>query len=273
MPTLEVRTPYSEAEVYLHGAHVTHFQRKGERPVLFMSKMSRFESGAPIRGGVPVILPWFGPREGAPPHGFARLHEWDLKEITLSADGSSRLRLRLPDCPEATAWPPFTADFIVTVGEKLQMELAVSNTTADRTLNLETCLHTYFAVGNIAEVEILGLKGVSYLDTLDNRAKKVETADAICIASEVDRIYVDSTDAVEIVDRNLRRRIRVEKEGSLSTVVWNPWIAKSQRMPDFGNEEYPEMVCVESGNVGPNSLTLPPGKSSSLKVTLSTVPL
>jgi D-hexose-6-phosphate mutarotase len=52
-------------------------------------------------------------------------------------------------------------------------------------------------------------------------------------------------------------------------VVWNPWIAKSQQMPDFGNEEYKQMLCVESGNVAKNRIVLPPGRSSVLKVRLS----
>ena len=54
-----------------------------------------------------------------------------------------------------------------------------------------------------------------------------------------------------------------------STVVWNPWIAKARQMPDFGDEEYERMLCVESGNVASNSISLPPGGSSTLTVKLS----
>lgn len=85
----------------------------------------------------------------------------------------------------------------------------------------------------------------------------------------MDRVYLDTTAAVEILDSALKRKIRVEKSGSASTVVWNPWIAKAQQMPDFGNEEYQQMVCVESGNVSKNKIVLPPGKSAVLKVVLS----
>ena len=54
LPRLEINTAWSTAEIYLHGAHVTHFQRKGQPPVLFMSQLSRFTEGIPIRGGIPV---------------------------------------------------------------------------------------------------------------------------------------------------------------------------------------------------------------------------
>src|SRR6266478_1993455 len=201
LPMLEVSTAWSTAEIYLQGAHVTHFTRKNEPPLLFLSQCSRFEEHQPIRGGIPVIFPWFGPREGLPQHGFARLKAWELKEFAF-----------------------------------------------------ENCLHTYFEVGAIAEVSITGLKGARYLDRLANLARKTESADAIRIASEVDRTYLDAVGAVEILDPRLRRKIRVEKEGSASTVVWNPWIAKSQQMPDFANDEYQRMVCVESGNVASNNL-------------------
>src|SRR5579871_4869711 len=96
LPKLEIETAWSTAEIYLHGAHVTHFQKNGEPPLLWMSGSSRFEAGSPIRGGVPVILPWFGPRAGAPAHGFARVKDWDLKEIALLADGRVSVHLRLP---------------------------------------------------------------------------------------------------------------------------------------------------------------------------------
>jgi D-hexose-6-phosphate mutarotase len=74
---------------------------------------------------------------------------------------------------------------------------------------------------------------------------------------------------VEILDSSLKRRIRVEKTGSLSTVVWNPWVARAHQMADFGDEDYKQMICVESGNVGRNRVTLQPGRSSIMSVTVS----
>ncbi|HZQ47849.1 MAG TPA: D-hexose-6-phosphate mutarotase [Verrucomicrobiae bacterium] len=272
LPMLEIKTEWSTAEIYLHGAHVTRFQKRDEPPLLFLSQVSRFDKEHPIRGGIPVIFPWFGARAGKPAHGFARTTAWELKEITSSANGSISLRLRLPDGPAAAGFPPFTADYIVTVSETLELQLLIANASPDKEFTFEECLHTYFTVGDIGAASIVGLKGVGYEDKVENFAKKVETNEAINIPSEVDRVYFDTTGPVEIQDRSLQRKIRVEKEGSASTVVWNPWIAKAQQMSDFGNEEYQKMVCVESGNVGKNKVTLPPGKSSALTVKLSSAP-
>jgi glucose-6-phosphate 1-epimerase len=270
LPMIEVSTAWSAAEVYLHGAHVTSFRKKDEPPLLFMSQCSRFAAGEPIRGGVPIVFPWFGPREGFGQHGFARIKQWDLKSHKRNADGSVSLRFLLPECPEASALPSFSAEYVVTVAEDLTLELIVVNKSASEPLNFENCLHTYFAVGDATAISITGLKGGQYLDKVENFAQKTETAEAIRVSSAVNRIYLNTTGTVEITDPRLSRKIRVEKRGSASTVVWNPWIEQSQQMPDFGDDEYQGMVCVETGNVSPNQITLPPGQTSTLFTKLST---
>jgi len=274
LPKIIVKTDWSTAEIYLLGAHVTGFQKHGEQPLLFMSQASQFAADKPIRGGVPIVFPWFGPREGRAQHGFARKAEWEWEGSSGASDGSLTLRFRLPDTVARTdGSPPANVSFGVTVSDKLTMQLTVANPSGTESLSFESCLHTYFAVGDIAEVEITGLKGKEYIDKVDNVTRKVESADAIRINSETDRVYLDTTGAVEIYDFRYRRKIGVEKSDSASTVVWNPWVAKAKQMSDFGDDEFKLMVCVESGNVGKNKVTLDPGKSASLKVILSSQPI
>ena len=270
---LEINTAWSRAELYLHGAHLTHFQVKDQPPLLFMSRLSRFKEGAPIRGGIPVIFPWFGPREGEPAHGFARIQLWELREISQLSDGSLLLRLGLPDSPAAALFPKFSAEYRLTFGPALSAELIITNDSPDRDFTFENCLHAYFQVGDITAVSITGLKGAEYVDKVDGFTRKTERGGHIKISQEINSVYLNTPHAVEIHDSKLQRRIHIEKSGSLSTVVWNPWADKSQEVPDFGNEEYKEMICVEPGNVGENKITLPAGKSASLKIVVSALPL
>lgn len=268
LPMIEINTPWSTAEIYLHGAHVTHFKRHGQPPLLFLSQCSRFEAGAPIRGGIPVIFPWFGkPADKPGQHGFARVKDWELREIHSTADGTAVVRLALPNCPEL-AGVGVKVEYLVTVGEELTAELILRHEGA-QPFAFENCLHTYFAVGEIGAVSVRGLQGVEYLDQPTNFSRHTDNGSEIRFGAEVDRAYLNTVHAVEIHDAALRRIVRVEKEGSRSTVVWNPWIAKAKAMPDFGDEEYQEMVCVESGNVAENRITLAPGETSRLKVSLS----
>ncbi|HEV7926216.1 MAG TPA: D-hexose-6-phosphate mutarotase [Verrucomicrobiae bacterium] len=270
---LVIDTPWSTAEIYLHGAQVTNFQVKGQPPVLFMSQFSRFAEGKAIRGGIPIIFPWFGSREGESAHGFARLQTWDCREFSQAASGEVVVRLSLPDSPSAALFPKFTADFWLTVGKTLTAQLVITNVSDGQDFTFEDCLHSYFHVGDIAAVSITGLNGIDYLNQTEHFARKTERGEEIKISQETDRIYLNTAGPVEIHDSKLGRRIRIEKTGSQSTVVWNPWVKKSEQMPDFGGEEFRQMVCVESGNVADNRLTLPAGKSNTLKVEISTLPL
>jgi len=112
-------------------------------------------------------------------HGFARVKSWEIKEIVPVPDGSVSVRFRLPNFPEAGAYPSFVAEYVVTVNEGLTLELIVTNNATDEKLEFEECLHTYFSVEDIGATSIVGLKGISYLDKVANFAKKTETDEAI----------------------------------------------------------------------------------------------
>jgi glucose-6-phosphate 1-epimerase len=267
---IDITTAKSRAEVYLQGAQVTGFQKDGEPPLLFVSKLSQFAPGKAIRGGVPICFPWFGPREGDVAHGFARVTEWRPVSTNINSDGSATVRLLLPETSAKAKWPAFKTEFVITVGETLTMELATTNQSTED-LVIEDCLHTYFAVGDIGNVAIRGLKSASYLDKADKGLRKQEADEAIKITRETNRTYLNTTSAIEIDDRTFGRRIRIEKSGSDSTVVWNPWT--TQLMPDFAVEEHERMVCVESGNVGENRRVVKSGKTATLCVTLRSSPL
>src|SRR5690242_19293909 len=84
-----ITTKWGTAEIYLHGAQVTGFEKKGQPPLLFLSSHSRFEKGKAIRRGVPICFPWFGPKAGGPAHGFARITEWELVETKALGGGGA----------------------------------------------------------------------------------------------------------------------------------------------------------------------------------------
>jgi D-hexose-6-phosphate mutarotase len=273
LPKIVVTTKSSAAEIYLHGAHVTHFQKNGEPPLLFMSRKSWFASDKPIRGGVPVIFPWFGGRDGEPAHGFARIVTWQL--VKTSADSNSvRLHFTLPQIAEREAWKNLRTEFVVTVGDTLAMELISKNDSGDETFEIENCLHTYFQIGDINQTSISGLEKLPFDDFASgaNGARRPAENSTLRITKETNRVYFDSPEIVEIRDENLKRTIRVEKSGSNSTIVWNPWT--TQKLPDdFDPPEHVQIVCVESGNVKQNKISLAPEKTAALKAILSSKPI
>jgi len=274
LPLVKIHTPWSAAEIYLLGAHVAGFQKNGEPPLIFMSAKSYFAAGKPIRGGVPICFPWFGNRDGEPSHGFVRLAEWQLVKTAAAPDGAVTVTLALPQLPGRDAWKNLRTEFVVTVGETLTMELIAANEACGEPLKIENCLHTYFQIGDIGAVTVNGLEPAVFDDFAFGAGGKRAPAEnaPLRITQETNRVYPDNSAAVEIRDEKLKRTIRVEKFNSQSTVVWNPWT--TQKMPDdFDQAEHRQMVCVESGNVKQNKLSLAPGKSSALKVVLSSGPL
>jgi glucose-6-phosphate 1-epimerase len=247
-------------EFYLQGAQVTAWQPPGERPVLFTSPNSAFASGRAIRGGIPIIFPWFGPSRHtptAPQHGFARTATWHLDGVETAGSGSLTLTLSLADGDVGSPfWPePFRAIYTVTFAQTLSLCLAVQNR-AKHPIVFEEALHSYFAISDIAEVGISGLAGTSYIDKTDAARRKLQTTDLVTITAETDRVYLDTPRQCVIEDRDWRRRIGIEKDGAASSVVWNPWAEKAAAMVDLGDPAWRVMVCVESGNIADNELRL-----------------
>lgn len=262
-----------EAVIHLHGAHVVHFQPTGEQPVLWMSGSSWFQDGKPIRGGVPVCAPWFGPHPTdaqLPAHGLVRQRPWALTHHEELVDGRTRVQLSLAaDEAMLAAWPhPFSATLTVTVGATLEIELAVRNT-GNAPFLLGEALHTYFAISDVRKIRISGLTGALYLDKMDNSARKQQGPEPIAITAQTDRVYFSEESSAVIDDPGFGRRIVVRKGGSGATVVWNPWIEKAKALADFGDDEWPGMVCVEAVNAADSTVVVPPSFTHHLRQTIA----
>jgi len=261
----------TEAEIYLHGAHVARW-RRGQRPVLFLSSKSTFTPGKAIRGGVPVIFPWFGQRaEGkpGPVHGFARITEWTLEGTKLCNDGDVEITLALApnDSARSFGYGGFALRFRVIVGFNLQMELKVHNYGKEPFV-YEEALHAYFAVGDVRQASVSGLEGTFYIDKTDGFKRKQLGSEALRIAKETDQVHLNTNATCVIHDPAWNRRLIVEKSGSETTVTWNPWIDKAKGMSDMAPDEWREMICVETANAADNALSLPPGGSHKLTASI-----
>ena len=111
-----------------------------------------------------------------------------------------------------------------------------------------------------------------YLDKTDALRRKRQGAEPISFSAETDRMYLNTDATCVLEDRGWGRKIRIAKRGSDATVVWNPWIAKAKAMPDFGDDEWPAMVCVETAAANENRLTLAARSTHTLEATYSIEP-
>lgn len=266
-----VTTPQATATVYLQGAHVAAWQPAGEKPVIFLSRKSELAPGRPIRGGVPIAFPWFAARRDGKPgpsHGFARIEPWTLAFAALSGDD---LHLTLTLGPSAQGrgfgFDAFRLAFHITMGRTLTMRLTVAND-AETPLVFEEALHTYFSVGDAHSTTVAGLDGATYLDKTEGFSPKTQQG-MVTFSGETDRLYPNTTAACVVDDAANARRIVIEKAGSNTTVVWNPWVEGAARLADMEANEWREFVCCETANAGANAVTLAPGASHTMEARIS----
>jgi glucose-6-phosphate 1-epimerase len=267
-----IATDEATAEIYLQGAHVAQWQpRSAEHPVLFLSPKSQFVPGKAIRGGVPLIFPWFAERKGGLPggmHGFARTLPW---EVVAAEQRPKAVALTFKLLPNQTTrdlgFDHFVLMYEVVVGETLSLTLEVENL-GDTPLSFEEALHAYYSVSNVRQIEVSGVGDTDYLDRAHQAVRKHLLAAAIRFTGETDQLHLNTQSMVTISDPDWQRRIVIEKRGSNSTVVWNPWETKAAALADLGAEAWPHFVCVEPANAAENAVTLAPGAVHTMGITV-----
>ena len=243
---------FPHAQLTLQGAHLTRFKDR-----LFLSSHSQFEVGKPIRGGIPVVFPWFGPNKNdpnAPQHGWARTQSWQMESsspdhVALSL-GHDEWNVHL------------RYDF----GFELAASLSVQND-AVGARTFEVALHTYFAVSDIASVEVEGLDDLTFIDKPDGGARKKQSG-SVSFESEVDRIYLHAPSPLRILDGASGFELRGDWK---SAVTWNPGATKAATMSDLGKEEWRRFVCVEVGAVADNAVELGAGETWTMNLEIARI--
>ncbi|MDD2781239.1 D-hexose-6-phosphate mutarotase [Sulfuricurvum sp.] len=272
-PIALITTPHATAAISVYGAHLLSYTfASDENDLLFLSEKAIFKEGTPIRGGVPICWPWFGPDpegKGRSDHGLARTRMWSVVSSYLLKDQECSISFELSDSPETyVLWPHrFRLILKVTVGKSLTMELTTQNR-GDSTFEITQALHTYFTVGDITQTKITGLEGFTYIDKTDeSREKKEDTP--IIIEAETDRVYPTDGGDIAIQDSALKREIHIVSEGSRTAVVWNPWIRVCEQKADLAMEDYKKMICVETANIGSDIISVQPRASYTIKAVYS----
>ncbi|WML88980.1 D-hexose-6-phosphate mutarotase [Thiothrix subterranea] len=253
LPMINVSNDHADAVISVYAGQVLSFTPKGAADVLFVSDKAYYVEGKAIKGGVPICWPWFGADpegKGRPAHGFMRNRMWSEWETRENADGSTTVILGVESSPETLAiWPhAFRLAMEITVGKTLQLALVTRNT-GDAAFTITQAMHTYFAVGDIAQTTVTGLEGTQYLDkAADGNGATKQQDGAISINSEVDRIYLGVAAEQAIVDGALNRTIRITSSGNKTAVAWNPWAKIAAGMADLQDDDYTRFVCVETTN-------------------------
>ncbi len=251
-PLIEVSNEYAQAKISVYAGHILSFKPVEQaKDAIFLSSKVNYQLGKAIRGGTPICWPWFGPDPEAkarPNHGFVRNRIWQVRDVFSTPVGETKITLGLVDTPETREIWDYSFDLAIaiTVGRVLTVELITRNT-GDKAFTITQALHTYFQIGDINQVTVLGLKDREYLDKVDGGKQKTQTGE-VTFAGECDRIYLDVQPELVIDDQALNRKIKVTATNSKTAIVWNPGAEISAKMADLGDQDYENFVCVETAN-------------------------
>ncbi|QTN33244.1 D-hexose-6-phosphate mutarotase [Akkermansiaceae bacterium] len=260
-PVFEIDHPTCVARVALHGAHVMSWKPVDEDEVLYLSPDAVYKEGKAIRGGIPVCWPWFNAHPTnpeMPSHGIARTRFWELVEAGESGEGVD-LKFEMSE----GIWH---ATLTVKAGAELEVMLETRNPN-EIPIVVSGALHSYFAVSDIEQVRVVNLEGADYLDTVGTPTMRKQTV-ALGFGSEVDSIY-DSSSSILLVDDLSGRTILIEKSGSPSTVVWNPWVEKAAAFGDLPDDGYRKFCCIEAAIANDRAVIVMPGETHVLSTRIS----
>ncbi len=272
----------ASAEIFLQGAQISRYQQAGQDPILWLSDECDFTKGTSLRGGIPVCWPWFADIRKNPQavqtqftermlndlemHGFVRVRDWEISKIETPSQDLTIVELHYQiHAEQERQWPFATAlVYRVEIGAELKASLSVQNQDS-MPFTFSQALHTYFSISHIDDASISSFDQGKYIDTLDDWNTHTQQGD-IVFAEEVDRIYHSAPNPTELSDKN--RKITISSEGSNSTVVWNPWIAKAKRLSHFGDDAYKEMLCIENANIMDDIVSLEPQEKHTLSIVI-----
>jgi glucose-6-phosphate 1-epimerase len=291
---VQVTAPAAEATIYLQGAHIAHWKPAGHTPAIFLSQRAEFAAGKPIRGGVPIIFPWFSERhdgKAGPQHGFARISEWTLGFAAMAGDEVHlAFTLEPNELSQSLGFDHFKLGYRVSVGHALTLEMTVLNDSGNGGANgggpaattaktdeatmgaplvYEQALHTYYEVADARQVSVDGLGGTTYIDKVDDFKRKVQPSGALRFEGRTDRPYLNTTATCVLHDPAGGRKITVAKGGSNSTVVWNPWKEFTANTADMQPDAWLHMTAIETANVGENAVTLKAGETHTMRADIS----
>ena len=261
---LRIENAFASAEVSLFGGHVLSFKPKhDDRERLWVSQNALFNGKKAIRGGIPICWPWFGDHGGdtdVAAHGYVRTQTWGILNAE-DTDTGTTITLK----PQTSAGKGFDGDaeltLVLQIGQQLNIQLCTTNL-GDTFFTYNCALHSYFAISDIKQCELLGLSG-QYSDKTHGN-QMFATPQPYGFTEETDRVHLQQPRNLSIIDEQIKTDIL--SSGHDSIVVWNPWQDKSNSMGDMADDSYLTMLCVETAITQGQSVA--PGETHILEQTI-----
>lgn len=264
----------ASVEILLYGASVVSWKAPSPNDSavaerLFVSSKASLDGSKPVRGGIPVVFPAFGPPTHPehlqlPQHGFARSYVWTYDSTVMDNEAGVSVRLLLEPNDEIKAIfkKAFQLTYVVTLAEhQLSTDLHVTNPSTTEVIPFQALFHTYYRAPS-ADVVVKSLAGLKYIDKTastdaERSTLRTETRSEVDVKQYTDSVYEDAPQSYEVIWPGDGLHIKTKNLKDL--VVWNPQAEAGSKIGDMEDGGWNNYVCVEPGHVR-GFIELQPGK-------------
>jgi len=278
----------ASCKIHDFGACLLSYKTDAGQECIFVSRDAKLDGSKAVRGGIPLVFPQFGQSDTSmPQHGFLRSNFWKADEssifdneegagITYTLDLKAIQKCRGGKWDENTQYDCSFFYHVKISSQSFSTKLEVKNT-GEKEFQFQTLLHTYYLVDGRTALDgskcfVKGLGGYSCVDKVSKGKYSLGSDQIVVVEGLTDRVYSPPT-GKDILDVTVgvgeEKSIKITASGivgakkvKVSCVVWNPNKEKAAGMSDFGDDQYHEMICVEPGILG--NETLKAGESASL---------
>ncbi len=248
LPCYKLTCGQATAVISSYGAHLLSYKPAPKVEVIYLSPDAVWQEKSPIRGGVPVCWPWFGPAaadlnstmQKLPNHGMVRTELWQLAEQSVTEQAVS-VELRI----ESKTLPYLNAPSYLSLTLQLTEEALTLRLNSDQGVQ-QAALHSYFTVDSVHQVSVSPLSG-DYLDKVKAGERCVQQQSGLKFTAEVDRVYLDT--AAELTLKQEKNTVQITQQGHDASVLWNPWQEKAAALKDLPDQGYLDFVCVETARL------------------------
>ncbi|GAA0662246.1 D-hexose-6-phosphate mutarotase [Rheinheimera tangshanensis] len=248
LPCYVLQCGQATAVISSYGAHLLSYKPEAEVELIYLSPEAVWQNNTPIRGGVPVCWPWFGPAaaefnpkaQKLPNHGVVRTEFWQVIQQSVT-ETEVRIEFRI-----ATKELPYTnAPSYLSLTLQLTEAALILTLNSDQGLQ-QAALHSYFTVDSVHQVSVSTLAG-AYLDKVKAGERFDQQHPELKFTAEVDRVYLDTAD--ELTLEQAKNAVQIAQQGHDASVLWNPWIEKAAALKDLPDDGYLDFVCVETARL------------------------
>ncbi|KAF9509358.1 hypothetical protein BS47DRAFT_1349364 [Hydnum rufescens UP504] len=262
----------SAVEILVFGANVISWRSPnvdghGVKERFFLSKKSALDGSKAVRGGIPIVFPFFGSpnreeHKVFPSHGFGRTEKWKYDGIVSETKSSTSVKFVLePSAHIKVKFPfQFILQYIVTISlHELSTTLRVTNpASSTSTLTHQALLHNYIAAHPSSSITIAPLTDLTYTDKVKGGVEVVEQRALVDVKESTDSVYKGAPGEYHV--RWTGGGVDIKTTGFPDVVVWNPQKEIGSKMADMEDGGWERYVCVEPGFVSAWN-TLAPGET------------